>query len=362
MARGTNKFEIKSAPYTSPKPKEVVVRARAVAINPLDSFVQAMGSLIFTWINYPFICGADVAGEVVEIGSQVKRFKVGNRVTGHAVGASKSSSTPTESAFQHYVVLREHLASPIPDDLTFEKATVLPLGLSTAACGLYMKDYLALQYPTSPAAKPNGETLLVWGGSTSVGSNAIQLAVASGYEVFTTASPRNFEYVKSLGASKAFDYNSPSVIEDITAALKGKTIAGTYSIGHGAVEKCLEIVSKCEGNKFIAMANQPGSPTSAPKGVSGFAGMAFNYLSAQAAFAFRAKAKRVKTKFVFGSDLMENEVGPMVWVDFLPKALAAGQYARAPEPLVAGSGLESIQDALNMQAKGVSAKKVVVSL
>jgi NADPH:quinone reductase-like Zn-dependent oxidoreductase len=44
--------------------------------------------------------------------------------------------------------------------------------------------------------KPTGKTLLVWGGSTSVGSNAIQLGVAAGYEVVTTASPKNFDYVR----------------------------------------------------------------------------------------------------------------------------------------------------------------------
>jgi NADPH:quinone reductase-like Zn-dependent oxidoreductase len=58
-----------------------------------------------------------------------------------------------------------------------------------------------MRHPVADAA-PTGQTVLVWGGSTSVGSNAIQLAVAAGYEVITMSSPRNFEYVTPLGASQ----------------------------------------------------------------------------------------------------------------------------------------------------------------
>lgn len=63
-----------------------------------------------------------------------------------------------------------------------------------------------------------GQTVVVWGGSTSVGSNAVQLAVAAGYEVVTTASPRNFDHVRALGASAVFDYNSSTVVQDIIGA------------------------------------------------------------------------------------------------------------------------------------------------
>ena len=118
----------------------------------------------------------------------------------------------------------------IPDFLSYEKAAVIPLCLSTAACGLFQKDYLALQYPTVPP-KPTNKALLIWGSSTSVGCNAIQLAVSAGYEVITTASSKNFEYLKKLGASQVFDYHSKTVVKDIIGALKGKIIAGVLAIG-----------------------------------------------------------------------------------------------------------------------------------
>jgi hypothetical protein len=99
--------------------------------------------------------------------------------------------------------------------------------------GLFQKDQLALKYPTVPP-KPNGEALLIWSGSSSVGRNAIQLATTAGYEVFTTASPKNFEYVKRLGAVQAFDYRSPTVIKDIVNALKNKTLVGAMAIDNGS--------------------------------------------------------------------------------------------------------------------------------
>ena len=64
-----------------------------------------------------------------------------------------------------------------------------------------------------------------------VGGNAIQLAVAAGYSIVSTSSPKNFAYVKSLGATHVFDYNSKRVARDIVTTLKGKYVVGALSIG-----------------------------------------------------------------------------------------------------------------------------------
>jgi hypothetical protein len=131
------------------------------------------------------VIGSDSAGTVVSIGSGISRFKIGDRVVGQARGILKNRNSSAEGAFQSYTVLSEDMTSQIPDDLSFESAAVLPLGLSTAVSGLFLQDQLGLQLPTAPAKAPTGKTALIWGGSTSVGSNAIQLAVAAGYEVIT---------------------------------------------------------------------------------------------------------------------------------------------------------------------------------
>jgi NADPH:quinone reductase-like Zn-dependent oxidoreductase len=333
-------LEIKQAPYTSPAEGQLVIQNRAVAINPVDWGTQIMGDKIFPWLKAPYILGSDVAGEVVEIGPGVRNIKVGDRVLGQCLNFQHNN--PAEGAYQEYVVLLQSMSSKIPDNVKYENAAVLPLGLSTAIAGLFQKDYLALDHPSLNPA-PNGKTLLIWGGSTSVGCNAVQLATAAGYEVISTSSPKNFELVKKLGAKRVFDYNSPTIVDDIVKTLEGKTFAGAYAIGAAtspnngtsAGEACLEIVKRSEGNKFVAMA-MVGPAEKAPEGV--------------------------RAKFVEGLGLKSNEVGKMIYGDFLPKALAAGKYVCAPEAVVVGHGIEKIQEALDLQKKGVSAQKLVVTL
>lgn len=354
-------LEVKSAPYTSPKQDEIVIKNGAVAINPIDWLKgqSDLGGLIFSWIKLPFVFGEDVAGEVAEVGSAVTRFRVGDRVVAHAVGIEAKYNSSAYSAFQTYTVVLDQVTSPIPSTLSYESAAAIPLGLSTAACGLFQTDHLALQYPSS-RPNPTRKTLLVWGGSTSVGVNAIQLAVAAGYEVFTTCSPRNFELVKKLGASQVFDYNSETVVKDLVHAFKGKTTAGALSIGPGAAEKCLDILDKCDGDKFLSMATYP-APATPPKRFV-VPQMAYSFISFSISTFIKSKARGIRYKFIVGDSLIHNEVGKAIYVDFLPKALAEGTYIAAPEPHVVGKGLEKIQTAYDFQRKGVSAKKVVVSL
>lgn len=357
-------LETGPAPYTPPCENEIVVRNCAVAVNPVDWLIPLIGSVAFPWIKYPFVLGSDVAGEVVEVGPGASRFHVGDRVLGHAVGMDKARNTSAEGAFQNFTVLLAHMAAPIPDAMTFASAAVLPLGLSTAACGLFEKDQLGLNYP-SEHPKPMGKTLLVWGGSTSVGSNAIQLAVAAGYEVITTASPKNFDYCKTLGATEVFDYRSRTVVAQITKALNGRTLAGALAIGLGSAEACLDVVHGCMGDKVVSIASQSVSFDDAPasgKRAFWLARKLPLLMGSNLALAMRARRRRIRIKFIFGSSLLGNEVGPLIYVDFLPEALADGRYRAAPEPLEVGRGLDQIAGALETQKRGVSARKVVVSL
>ena len=131
---------------------------------------------------------------------------------------------------------------------------VLPLALSTAAAGLYQKDYLGLPYPTIDN-KPSGKTILVWGGSSSVGSTAIQLAKASGLEVISTASSKNLGYVESLGAKQVFDYTKQNVVDEIVSALKGSDFVGAYDAisSDETVSLSAEVVHKLGGGKVATV-------------------------------------------------------------------------------------------------------------
>lgn len=186
-------LEIEEAPYPTPSENEIVVKNRAIAINPVDWFQQEMGPEKIPFLKYPAILGYDIAGEVEAVGSGVTKFKVGDRVAGLV-----------NQGFQEHVLLSEHMATTIPNSVDFAQGAALPMGVSVATKALFHKDFLGLDLP-SASPTPKQETVLIWGGSTSVGSNVIQLAVAAGYEVITTASPSRFEYLKGLGASQVFD-------------------------------------------------------------------------------------------------------------------------------------------------------------
>jgi NADPH:quinone reductase-like Zn-dependent oxidoreductase len=324
-------MEVGPAEYPTVGDGELIVKAAAIAINPMDWYIQIMGERLFSFLQYPYCGGDDVAGTIVEVGSTVSNFKAGDRVFGVAPGFAAR-----EGAFQEYVVLKAAVTSHIPDSVTFEQASVLPLGICSAAAGLYQKAALGLDYP-SLNPTPKGETLLIWAGASSVGTNAIQLAIASGYEVFTTSSPKNFNYCKSLGASQVFDYKSATITTDLITAFQGKKSAGAFAIQRGSEVVCFEVISKIEGTKFVACA-MPVVPDQVPEGIS--------------------------AKFINASDVASpDEVGKMIWTDFLPAALEKGKFKCLPEPLVVGQGLEKVQEAIDKgKAAGASAQKLIVTL
>jgi len=321
-------LELGSADLPHPAANEVLIRNAAIAINPLDWLLQDFALL--PWLSYPAILGSDVAGTIVAVGGDVERFKVGDRVLGQAVGTTVNEKA--QGAFQHYTIVLEHMAAPIPDGMAFSDAAVLPLGLGTAASGLYGKKQLALVPPShSPTVRE--EVVLIWGGSSSVGSNAIQLAVASGYTVITTASARNAEMLKSLGASEVFDHASASIVDDMVNALRGRRLAGTL---HATGDKAASfaVVSRSDGVRLVAT-TLPPSPD-LPAGV--------------------------EARHIAGTSLKDDEVGPMIYRDFLPQALKDGSFVAAPPSKIVGHGLEALQGALEVLKAGVSAAKVVVTL
>ena len=165
---------------------------------------------------------------------------------------------PAYGGFQLYTVAKEITVASIPDSLPYEQAVVLPLSISTAAAGLYQKGFLEVPYPTIDP-KPTGKTILIWGGSSSVGSTTIQFAVASGLTVVSTASKKNLEYVKALGAHHVFDYSSATVVQDILATLKGSTFVGAFDAISlpESLKPTAEIVHQLGGGKIATVLGAP---------------------------------------------------------------------------------------------------------
>ncbi|MFI0900421.1 zinc-binding alcohol dehydrogenase family protein [Streptomyces sp. NPDC020983] len=340
LPRPGRPFETGPAPSTPPGAGEVVVRVRAVAVNPVDGLPGLLYRVALPWLDFPAVIGSDVAGEVVATGPGVTRLRPGDRVLGHAAGVDRTRNRAAEGAFQHYAVLLEHMVAGIPDTLPFAQAAVLPLGLSTAATGLFQTDHLGLALP-GPDPADRGETVLVWGASTSVGSNAVQLARNAGYRVLATASPHNFGYLRSLGAAGTVDRRGRGAVAEVLDLIGGEPLAGALAIGAGSLRRCVAIAARAGGARRVAAA-QP-----AP---------------AVRLAAWRARLRGVRVSGIWGGTLRDNEVGPAIYAGFLPAALASGAYRAAPDAEVVGHGLERVPDALRRLRAGVSARKLVVTL
>jgi len=266
---------------------------------------------------------------------------VGQRVIAHAPGLGTREQK--HSAFQLYVTVPSMCAAPLPSKISYAEGSVLPQAISTAATGLYLPELLGLPLPSAtlpPDSDRRKHTLLVWGAASSVGSTTVQLALASGVEVFATASKRNFDFVKSLGVDNVFDYSEPDVVKNIVTALKDRQtkLVGVYdAIGYDdTVKKSAEILKAVEGKGLVASVLDP--PGDLPDGI---------------------EAKSFISLAIFYN---HPEIGKAVWKNFVPEALENGRLKTKPDPLVVGKGLDKVQDGFDKLKVGVSATKVVVEL
>ena len=365
--------KIVPAPYSPPSAGELVIRTHAVAINPADWGLQRMGILI-PEDGYPCILGCDVAGEVVELPKDngdakenewIKRFKIGDRVigqtgplftkdsadldlTGEGLSVWKGKKIYAYAAFQNYVVLRGPLIARLPSTISYEDGAVLPLGIATAASCLFPSNLLNLDFPPPDIkAEPNGKIVFVWGASSSVGSCGVQLAAQAGYTVLAICSPRNFEMVTSLGATNCFDHNSPSIVEDITAYLQRSHPRSEVVGAYDAISTAPTITPLCDLLHALSLTKIPTRT---------FIAAVF-----PGAEAHTKHDVTVVVNLTQGMDQFYRIAGQAR--DWLESAMQDGRVVCAPEKDVVGSGLESVQGAMDRLAEGkVSGRKLVVRI
>ncbi|KAF1847494.1 zinc-binding oxidoreductase CipB [Cucurbitaria berberidis CBS 394.84] len=325
-------LQVKEAPLPKAGKGQVVIKNHAVAVNPVDWKIQDYGIFLQT---YPYICGTDVAGEIYEVGEGVTHVKKGDRVLGHAL--SLVTNNAENGGFQLYTSIDALVVSKIPSSLSYTSAAVLPLAISTAATCLFKKETLALPTPTSASKpSPSGKSVLIWGGSSSVGATAIQLAVGAGVKVVTVAGKHNLDNLKALGAAAAFDYKSPKVADDIITALEGTEFAGVVdAIGTPESAAAWTPVYKKLGGRYGSV--MPGAQ-GLPEGIQGA-----DILGPSVA-------------------LSDRDIGEAVWAKWVPAALEAGTLKAVPEAIVIKGGLDSVQKGYDEQKKGVSFGKIVVEL
>jgi len=209
--KGTGKVApAKPVELWQPGPGEILFRVEAAAQNPVDQYQADFGYLVE---SFPLILGVDGAGVVESVGPDVSTFKPGDRI---------ATMTPLGKAskygvFQQHAVAKVAATIHIPSSWSFDEAATLPLAFITAAIGVHTQLGVPLPLDGGKYSPDVGtdEWFLVWGGSSSVGATAIQLAKAAGFKVVATASKANAEYVKSIGADVVLDYKDPNIVEQI---------------------------------------------------------------------------------------------------------------------------------------------------
>lgn len=187
-------------PQPEPTGRQVLVRMKAVAVNPIDTYLRNGAN--YWEMPMPFIIGCDIAGEVVECGSEVTRFKKGDRVWGSNQGLLGRQGT-----FAEYCAIDEDWLYPTPDGVTDETAAACALVGITSHLGLFGRAQLRA-----------GETVFVQGGSGGVGSMVLQMAKAAGARVVTTVgNDEKAKLCRDLGADHVINYRTEDVVKEVEA-------------------------------------------------------------------------------------------------------------------------------------------------
>jgi NADPH:quinone reductase-like Zn-dependent oxidoreductase len=232
----------------APRPQlgegEVLIRVHAAGVNPLDSKVRAGELKGVIQHKLPLILGWDVSGVVEEVGAGVSQFKTGDEVFAMA--------DPTrDGAYADYIAVREATIAMKPESLYHVRAAATPLSALAAWRSLFDLGHLQ-----------SGQRILIHGGSGGVGHFAVQLAKWKGAYVIATASTKNHELLRKLGADETIDYTTHKFEE---VAEKVDLVIDT--IGGETQERSWRVLKK--GGALISLVQPPSEQKARQFGVRG---------------------------------------------------------------------------------------------
>lgn len=223
---------------------DILVEVKAVSLNPID-YKLAEGKLKeMMHLDLPSTIGFDLSGVIVEIGTDVSDFKVGDEV--YARVPQEQMGTITD-----YVAVKSEMVAKKPANISFEEAAGLPLIGLTAIQAL---ERVGLK---------EGDRILIHAGSGGVGSFAIQYAKAKGAIVYTTTSTKNVDWVKALGADRVIDYKTEDYKEVANNLdIVFDTLGGDYTFD------AFEIIK--EGGKVTSIVGPPDEETAKHMGMTNY--------------------------------------------------------------------------------------------
>jgi NADPH:quinone reductase-like Zn-dependent oxidoreductase len=241
---GPEVLQYEDAPRPQTVKGEVLIRVHAAGVNPLDLIVRA--GLLNGSVQHklPLIPGWDVSGVVDEVGAGASRFKRGDEVFAMA--------DPTrDGAYADYIAVREAAVAMKPKSLHHVRAAATPVSALAAWRSLFDLGHLK-----------SGQRILIHGGSGGVGHFAVQLAKWKGAHVLATASTKNQELLRKLGADETIDYTNQK-FEDV--AHKIDIVLDT--IGGETQERSWRVLKK--GGALISLVQPPSQQKAKRFGVRG---------------------------------------------------------------------------------------------
>jgi NADPH:quinone reductase-like Zn-dependent oxidoreductase len=213
----TDVLRLDDIPVPEPQGDEVLIRVRAVSVNPVDYKIRSGAVPSVEPDQLPVTLGRDVAGTVARCGEEVVSYRPGD-----AVFALLDSG---HGGYAEYAIVKERDLARKPDRLDFRGAAAVPLAAITAWQGLF--DHGALE---------PGQHVLIHGGAGGVGHFAVQLARAKGATVSTTVASEDVDFVHELGADRAIDYKHERFENRVRAAdvvldlVGGATLERSWSV------------------------------------------------------------------------------------------------------------------------------------
>lgn len=253
------------------KENEVLVQIHSAGVNLLDSMIKRGEFKLFLPYKTPLINGHDMAGTVVKVGSNIKKFKVGDEVYSR-VGDYRIGT------FAEYIAVNEADLALKPKNITMDEAASIPLvGLT------------AWQALVEIANLKKGQKVFIQAGSGGVGTFAIQLSKNLGAFVATTTSTANINLVKSLGADLVIDYKK----EDFETKLKDYDLVIHSNRDPKILEKSLRILKS--GGQLISLVGPPTPEFATEIGLPWHLKLVTKLLSSSV----KKKAKELNTTFKF---------------------------------------------------------------
>ncbi|MCW8057476.1 NADP-dependent oxidoreductase [Agrobacterium tumefaciens] len=257
-------------PEPVPGPDDVLVEVEAAGLNQLDSKIRDGAFKPILPYKPPLVLGHDLAGTVVKIGANVRRFKPGDAV--YARPRDRQIGT-----FAERIAVKEADLALKPANLSMAEAASIPL------VGLTAWQVLIERAQIKP-----GQKVLIHAGSGGVGTFAIQLAKHLGATVATTASAANAAMVKELGADVVIDYRSQKFEEELSGY-----DAVLNSLDAATLEKSLKVLKP--GGKLISISGPPDPAFARAQGLNVVLRLVLRMMSA----GIRRKAKRAGVDYSF---------------------------------------------------------------